>query len=58
MRFTKRLLVSEKEMNAFIHSKIGLASPKELSSPLLGMVIQKEDVVGVTKATLERTRCN
>ena len=45
-------------MNAFVHSKIGLVDPKEVSNCLLEMAMEKEGIAQVTKATLERTECN
>ncbi len=56
--FTKRPMVSEKEMNAFIHSKIGLVDPKEVSKCLLEMAMEKEGDLRATKANLERMECN
>ena len=56
--FTKRPILSQKEMNAFVHSKIGLVDPKEVSNCLLEMAMEKEGIAQVTKATLERTECN
>ena len=56
--FTKRPILSQKDMNAFVHSKIGLVDPKEVLNCLLEMAMEKEGIAQVTKATLERTDCN
>ena len=58
VEFTKRPIVSEKEMNAFLDSKLGLADPKEASNCLLEMAMEKEGYLRATKANLEPMECN